>query len=150
MMVSVAQRLGTPLPETELTVRFHPSVESYQRATGQPWWTAGSRVEGRVELLPLPVLEARGQLERTVRHELVHVLTAAALEDRPMWVKEGVARYFAAPDKDWESTAAGASCPSDREYDRVDSGESLRALHDRAASCVAARLDHRRAWRELP
>ena len=46
-------------------------------------------------LLPLAVLRERGVLERTIRHELVHVMADPLLRDRAAWVREGAAVYFA-------------------------------------------------------
>ena len=52
-------------------------------------------MNGELHLLPLAVLRDRGVLERTIRHELVHLMTDAALGKRPVWVREGAAIYFA-------------------------------------------------------
>jgi hypothetical protein len=90
----LAKRLGVPAPP-RMALRFHPTVESYQRATGQPWFTAGATLKDEMHFVPLTVLRDRGVLQRTVQHELVHLLTAAALAGRPLWVREGAASYFA-------------------------------------------------------
>ncbi len=44
----LAKRLGVDRP-SRITLRFHPTVEAYQRATGQPWFTAGCDAERRDE-----------------------------------------------------------------------------------------------------
>ena len=90
----LARQLGTPAPD-RLVLRFHPTVEAYQRATGQAWYTAGATVGEEIHFVPLTVLRERGVLERTIRHEIVHRLTAEPLASRPLWVREGVAIYFA-------------------------------------------------------
>ena len=62
-----------------VTLRFHPTTDDYERATGQPWFTSGAIVNDELHVLPLAVLRDRGVLDRTIRHELVHVLADAAL-----------------------------------------------------------------------
>ena len=64
-------------------------------STGQAWFTSGAVVNNELHLLPLAVLRDRGVLDRTIRHELVHLMTDAALGERPAWVREGAAIYFA-------------------------------------------------------
>ena len=68
---------------------LHPTTDDYERVTGRPWFTSGAVVGGELHLLPLAVLRDRGVLERTIRHELVHLMTDAALGGRPAWVREG-------------------------------------------------------------
>ena len=62
-----------------VTLRFHPTTDDYERVTGQPWFTSGAVVHNELHLLPLAVLRDRGVLDRTIRHELVHLMTDAAL-----------------------------------------------------------------------
>ena len=78
-----------------MTLRFHPTTDDYERVTGQPWFTSATVMRNELHLLPLAVLRDRGVLDRTIRHELVHVMTDAVLATRPMWVREGAAIYFA-------------------------------------------------------
>jgi hypothetical protein len=84
-----------------VTLIFHPTVEAYSRATGQPWYTAGRASGARVDLLPYPVLSGRGILESTLRHEFTHVLADGALAGRPLWVREGLAVYLAGAVVPW-------------------------------------------------
>ena len=93
----VAKSTGT-LPPARLKVTVHPNVESFGRATGQPWWVSGATEGLEIDLLPVSVLKQQGQLERTVKHEVTHALLDGALSNRPMWVREGAATYFASPD----------------------------------------------------
>ena len=83
------------IPAPRVVLRFHPTIDAYEEATGQPWFTSGAMVNGEVHLPPLTVLRDRGVLERTVRHELVHAMTNTALAGRPLWIREGAAIYFA-------------------------------------------------------
>lgn len=148
MVASLEMRLGVAR-SAALTVRFHPTVESYQRQTRKPWWTAGSFVDGRIELLPLDVLESRGQFERTLRHELVHALTGPFLGDAPQWAREGVAHYFSTPAGLWSAGTDTPACPDDAALAAAASGEELRAMYDRAAVCVAHTLARGGSWRDL-
>jgi SpoIID/LytB domain protein len=142
-MARLRQATGAELPAT-LTIRFHPTVESFRRSTGRPWWVAGAMRGHLIDLLPVAVLRARGTLESTLRHELAHALTEPALGDRPLWVREGVASVFA------EGHAAGAAaCPTDDEMLKVPTPEAMQSLYDRAAACVARELAVGVAWREV-
>lgn len=138
-------RLGVDRPAI-LEVRFHPTVESYQRATGREWWTAGATSGHRIELMALSALERRGLVESTLRHEVVHVLTEPDLAGRPLWVREGVADYFAAT-----GTAPGdvTTCPADVEFGRSGSADELREIYRRATACVAAAMARGVSWRSL-
>ena len=78
----IAKDLGVAAP-SRLTIRFHPTTQSYERATGQAWFTSGAIVGGDIHLLPLAVLRDRGVLERTVMHELVHLMIDEPLMKRP-------------------------------------------------------------------
>jgi stage II sporulation protein D len=153
---AVAATLGVAAP-SRIVLRFHPTVESYQRATGQPWFTTAATRDAEVQFVPLTVLRAQGLLERTVRHELVHVLTEPALAGRPLWVREGAASYFSgerpglagvAPERGATSRAR-PSCPTDRElHDPVSRG-ALGLAYDRAAACFANQIESGKAWREI-
>ena len=90
----IARALAVTAPP-RVVVRFHPTTASYERATGQPWFTSGAVVGGELHLLPLVVLRERGVLERTIRHELVHLMADPLLRHRAAWVREGAAIYFA-------------------------------------------------------
>ena len=136
-----------------VTLRFHPDVASYEKATGRSWFTAGAMVDGDIHLLPPTVLRDRGVLDRTIRHELVHVLTNTALASRPEWVREGAAGYFAgsaAPaDKDRAGNPARTSCPTDAELVQPVSVGALTNAQARAQACFVRELGRRKSWREV-
>ena len=149
----LVEQLGVPRPP-QLTLRFHPSVDSYQRSTGKPWFTGGTTIGSELHFLPLAVLRERGTLERTIRHELVHALTEPSLAGRPIWVREGAAFYFTREPGQPEDTAskrpAGrGACPSDRELLQPLSPGALMLAYDRAAACFADRVRAGKAWREI-
>lgn len=129
------------------TFRFHPTVESYRRATGQPWWVAATTRGREIDLLPIAVLRDRGILEQTIAHEIAHVVTAPALEGRSLWVKEGAAIYFAGEQA--ATPRSKAKCPSDGELAHSTSAGALRDAYGRAAACFANRIAAGEDWRAI-
>lgn len=87
------QDWGFTLPEA-VTFYVHPTLLSFQAATGQPWFVAAQAERGAatVHLQRLRVLAERGSLVATVRHELFHL---AQPEGWPRWRAEGWAMRFA-------------------------------------------------------
>jgi SpoIID/LytB domain protein len=148
----LAKDLGVTAPP-RLTVRFHPTTQSYERATSQAWFTSGAIVGGEIHLLPLAVLRDRGVLERTIRHELVHLMVDDALAKRPAWVREGAAIYFAegkAEGGDERSRPRGRlACPDDSELNQPLSAGALSNAHARALACFARQAADGRAWRDV-
>jgi SpoIID/LytB domain protein len=146
-----------------LRVTVHPTVESFGRASGQPWFVAGATHGSTIDLLPLTVLRRAGQLERVVRHEVAHVLIDAHLEGRPMWVREGAAAYFAGPatgraearplhagTQNVESgLPAALRCPTDAELRRPASAAAQRDAYDRAHACFARQIASGTPWRDV-
>jgi SpoIID/LytB domain protein len=149
----LARALAVPAPR--LTLRFHPTVDSYEQTTKQPWFTSAAMVNGEIHLLPPAVLRERGVLERTVRHELVHVMTNDALAGRPQWVREGAALYFAGVPAipGVVNTApverSRASCPDDAELLQPVSVGALTNAYARAQSCFVRDLAKQKSWRDI-
>lgn len=106
------QEWGFTLPET-VTIRVHPTLESFQEATSQPWFVAAAadRRTATLHLQRLRVLSERRSLEATLRHELFHL---AQPEDWPRWRAEGEAMRFAG-----ETPRAEALELSDAELDAI-------------------------------
>ncbi len=161
----LARELGAAAP-ARVTLRFHPTTDSYERATGQAWFTSGALVNDELHLLPLATLRDRGVLERTIRHQLVHVMTGAALGGRPLWVREGAAIYFAdggaaAPGLNGGRPIPGQpaapafrpqppeSCPADAELARPVSVGALSPAYARARACFARQIAAGKAWRDV-
>jgi stage II sporulation protein D (peptidoglycan lytic transglycosylase) len=151
----LAKQLGVAVPP-RIALRFHPTVESYQRASGQPWFTTGATVSTEMHFVPLTVLRDRGVLEKTVQHELVHLLTGPALAGRPLWVREGAASYFAGErtagaDPSPRSLSPGprVTCPSDDELLRPVSPGALSVAYTRAAACFARQVASGKKWSEV-
>ena len=134
-------------------IRVPPTVEAYQRATGRAWWTSAATSDTadggyRIDIAPE---RTSGDLNETLRHELVHVLTGEALRWSPAWAAEGLATLVSRPES---ATVAGgasapAACPSDAQVRRPGQAAS-RDTYRAAAACVAATLpDGLSGWRRL-
>ena len=132
-----------------IAVRVHATTESFERATGRPWFTSGAIVRGELHLLPLAALRERGVLERTIRHELVHALTDDAFAGRPLWVREGAAVYFADPREEASSAPRHEKCPDDAEFARPVSIGALANAYARARACFARQIAQGRRWNDV-
>jgi SpoIID/LytB domain protein len=136
-------------PPPQLRITVHPNVESFGRATGQPWWVSGATEGAAIELLPVTVLRQQGQLERTIRHEMAHALLDSALVQRPMWVREGAAAYYARPASARVTPADRVTCPSDNEFLRALSAGAQRDAYARAEACFARSISEGRRWDQV-
>jgi SpoIID/LytB domain protein len=146
----LAKSLGVPVPP-RVIVQVHSTTAEYRRATGREWFTSGAVVGGAVHLLPLAILRERGMLERTVRRQLAQMLTAPALADRPLWVKEGAALYFGdlGPGPPPGRVESRGSCPTDAELARPVSAGALADVYARAHACFARQIATGKSWREV-
>jgi hypothetical protein len=143
----LAAVLGVSTP-ARVTLRVHPTTASFERATAQPWFISGAVIDGELHLLPLTVLRERGILDRTIRRELVHVMTGAELARRPLWVREGAALYFAER-ADEGPLPSRAACPSDAELSRPVSIGALSNAYARARACFARQIAAGKSWRDV-
>ncbi len=156
-------KTGIP-PPRGIQLVFHPTVDAYVTASGKPWWTAGAASGIRVDFIPLSALRDRGLLERTLRHELAHVMTRERLAGRPIWVREAVAMDLggdpriaaarrAAPGAGASGPGPGSSaplsCPTDAEWGGIRSAEALEKAYARAAACFVAQTLSGRRWDEI-
>src|SRR5262249_46286155 len=151
----LAHALGVT-PPAHVTVRFHPTTDDYERATGRAWFTSGAWVDGELHLLPLATLRSRDLLERTVRRELVHMMIDGQLASRPAWVREGAAIYFAGgppvatePQRPAFRPDPRASCPTDSELLAPVSVGALANAFARARACFAKQIAAGKTWREI-
>ena len=145
--VEIARLTG--VQPANLRVTVHPSVDSFGRATGQPWWVSGATEGSSIDLLPLTVLRQQGQLDRTVRHEVAHALLDGALAKRPMWVREGAAAYFAKPAATQQGRPDRVPCPSDIELLRPISAGAQREAYARAEACFAREMAEGKRWDQV-
>lgn len=131
-----------------IRVTVHPTVEAFGRATGQPWWVSGATDGANIDLLPLTILRQQGQLERTIRHEVAHVLLDGLLTGRRLWVREGAAFYFADSATE-QGTPARVSCPTDDEFLRPVSAGAHRGAYARAEACFRRAVIGGRRWQDV-
>jgi len=143
----IARATGA-IPPARLRVTVHPTVDSFGRATGQPWWVSGATDGAAIDLLPLTTLRQQGQLERTLRHEVAHALLDGALSRRPMWVREGAAAYFASPPAA-RTAPARVTCPKDVELLRPISAGAQREAYARAEACFARAIADGKRWDQI-
>jgi SpoIID/LytB domain protein len=143
---AIAAAAGVPAPAV-LRVTVHPTAESFGRATGQPWHVAGATTRNRIDLLPLATLRRNGQLERVVWHEVAHTVVDQLLENRPLWVREGAAAYFAAPQE--TASLIVDACPADAELRRPTTAAAQRQAYARAELCFRRALARGVSWREV-
>jgi hypothetical protein len=114
-------------------------------------------VRNELHLLPLAVLRERGVLDRTLRHELVHIMTDSALVNRPQWVREGAAIYFTGeqliPGETQQrpafKPAPRAACPADNDLLRPVSVGALSNAYAQARACFARQIQGGRSWKDV-
>jgi stage II sporulation protein D len=127
-VLAAAERIAArlPWPVSGVVVRVYPDVETFRDATGAPGWIAGYTSGRRVHLQPL-----RGDLERTLRHELLHVaIESQARPGLPVWFHEGLALYL-------EGGVRGvAAIPKDAELRSTDA-RTARQAYVQAGRAVA-------------
>jgi len=142
----LAQALGVTAPP-QLTIRFHPTTEAFERAAGSPWFALGATTRDRgLQFVPLTVLRDRGVLERTIRRQLVHVLADSALDGRPAWVREGAAIHFS---EGADGPSGRVVCPQDVEITRPVSIGAFGDASRRARACFERQLSARKDWRAV-
>lgn len=144
-LTQLAAQLG--VSARPVAVEVHGTGESYERATARHWFTFGALVRGRLHLMPLDQLRQRGLLERVVRRELVHSLVDGELAERPQWVRDGAALYYADPQP--ADTAGRGSCPSDLDLLQPVSAGALAQAYAQARACFGSQVSHGRGWREV-
>jgi stage II sporulation protein D len=148
---AIVAKTAVPQPSS-IRVTAHPTVEAFARATGQPWWVSGATDGDGVDLLPISILRQRGQLERTIRHEVAHVLLDGPLANRPLWVREGAATYFGDLDAQASGSAESTSrltCPEDAEFLRPQSAGTHRTAYARAEACFRRQIDRGTKWQDV-
>lgn len=141
---SVAQALGvTP---ARVRIRVHETAEQFERASGRPSFQLGALVGDEIQLAPLWLLRERGMLERTLRHQFVHLMADSILPERPAWIREGAAVYFADPAG---ANTARAACPGDEELRQPVSVGAMGDALGRARACFERQISGGRDWRRV-
>ncbi len=111
----------------EITLHVYPDVEAFRNATGEPGWVAARTSGSNIDLQPAAVLDARGALRNTIRHELLHVfIESEAAAGLPLWFREGLVEWLNVPTLDQTITVR-----SDEDLrQRENRARAERAYHD--------------------
>jgi stage II sporulation protein D len=118
----IADRYGWTAPGG-VEIRVYPDVETFRNATGEPGWVAGRTSGRRIHLQPAAVLRARGALDSTIHHELLHVFVEAqAAPGIPVWFREGLVGYLEGAAK-----AGSRDAPESDLRQREDAARAQRA-----------------------
>ena len=87
----MAERLTGFTARTGIRMVIYPTLDAYRDATGEPGFVAASTRGETIRLQPLKNLRARGSLEATLLHEMIHaVLNQRAKAPLPRWFGEGL------------------------------------------------------------
>jgi SpoIID/LytB domain protein len=88
---------GLRFPQEPIVdVVLHASTADFIAATGQSGWAAGVTRGRKIELQPPTLLQKRGILNSTLRHELSHALIEILGDGRtPRWLAEGLCIHIA-------------------------------------------------------
>ena len=118
-----------------IDIYVYPDLASFRNATGEPGWVAASSTKNRIDMQPASILERKGVLEQTLRHEMLHVLIeSAATPGLPLWFREGLVTWLANPAPERLGDATDNSDDDLRQ--RADYGVARRA-NEHAAERVA-------------
>jgi stage II sporulation protein D len=142
----LARTLGVRAPI--VTLRFHATTREFEQATGQPWFVSSAAAHSELHLVPVAALRDRGVLDQTIRRGLVRMMVDEPLRDRPQWVRDGAALFFADP-SGGGVVAGRATCPTDSELRAPVSAGALGNAYARARACFARQIASGRHWRDV-
>jgi stage II sporulation protein D len=122
--LTAAERLTGLAARPGIRVVVYPTLDAYRDATGEPGFVAGSTRELTIRLQPAGVLQARGILEPTLLHEMLHALLAQRSQTPlPRWFGEGLVAALTGGDADeanWTpQTARMLDAPRNRQELRM-------------------------------
>lgn len=77
-------------------LKVYPTIAIYRDSTGEPGWVAASTRGSVIRLQPWQLLEQKGVLDSTLRHEFLHLLVEGNIHaSLPLWFREGLVLYLA-------------------------------------------------------
>ena len=131
-----AAGIQTRFPNLEIII--NETTGDFVGRTHMPPWAAAATKGNTVELQPLRVLEQRGILETTLRHELVHVLIdTIGNGEAPRWFTEGMALYVAGEGRLFEKQARLMSAEKiDQALSSAKSADEMRTAYAAAYNFV--------------
>jgi stage II sporulation protein D len=132
-----------------LQVRVHPSLDSFRRSTGAPWWVSSVSEGTSIDLVPLALLDQRNGVDEALRIAVAELLVADSLRGRPLWVRVGAARYFGRQAPAPPPSGRGPRCPSDAELRLAISATAQRDAESRAEACFAREYAKTKDWRAV-
>lgn len=113
--------------------RVYPSVDTFRDATGEPGWVAGSTRGSVIRLQPASVLQQRGTLEATLRHELLHLLIEShAKPGTPLWLREGLVLHLSGAKVSSQTVRSISPNLLERNLGAPASEKEMRAAYDAA------------------
>ena len=131
---ALAGRFGSNPPE--VTIRVYPDIETFRNATAEPGWVAAHTSGTTIDLQPTAVLQARGVLTQTLRHELLHVaVERQAAPGLPVWFREGLVEYLNGGAK---SSITDVNAPTDEDFEQRQDKHRAQTAYTQARTRVAA------------
>ncbi len=89
--LSAAERRTGFVAQSEIRVFVYPTLDAYRDATGEPGFVAASTRGRTIRLQPEERLRAKGAVDATLLHEMLHVLVEEKEGNRlPLWFVEGL------------------------------------------------------------
>ena len=119
--------------------KIYATVADFRNSTGEPGWIAASTRGRTVQMQPSDVLRESGTLESIIHHELLHMLIESyARPGTPLWFREGLVLYLAAPSATAPQGAGSDDIAALNKTLRApESQEELRASYAEARARVA-------------
>jgi SpoIID/LytB domain protein len=135
---------------------IHETTADFIAATGQPGWVAGATRGMLIELQPMSLLERRGILHKTLRHELTHALIELLGKGRaPRWLAEGLAIHVAGEGAIYSRIAINNQLSREeleRRLSKPVSANVMKDLYSRSYREVRAIIEaggEARAWQQV-
>jgi SpoIID/LytB domain protein len=147
---SLSRVLGTSV--SQVTVELHESLDNFRLEVRRPWWVSFAVTGNTIDLAPAALLARREGVEGTMRTAMAELLMSTTYVERPVWVRVGGARYFAAatrpPSRESASSrSAEVTCPADAELMLALSAVAQREAEARAVQCFARAMAKVGDWR---
>lgn len=132
---SLAARFGWGTPQ--ITIRVYPDIAAFRNATGEPGWVAARASGSSIDLQPTALLQARGILTQTLRHELLHVaIERRATAGLPVWFREGLVEYLDAGKSSRPDPAPARDADFEQRHDQLRAQAAYAEARARVAALI--------------